>query len=251
MVQSFSRCIEILKIIADSPDGIRLAEIARIARLNYTTAYNLAGTMMKSGLIRRGENHSLFLGPLVTELHLRREHAELLRHARGLMEKLAARYPEADLTYSRFTGGEITAFLNRSRGWMGEIRTAKSVLPLYQTVAGLVFLAFLPEKEASSLRTNFPLDSRSLSAWGSEEALEHAVKLCRERSFSRLPFDSPDICRVAVPLFRKGGLSGALTCACPNLTLAEGGERELIRRLRGFSEVVLEEPPMNGLFLQA
>ena len=249
MVQSFSRCIEILKIIADFPDGIRLAEIARIAKLNYTTVYNLAGSMMKSGLILRGKDRALFLGPLVTELHLRREHAELIRHARGLMRELIADYPAADLTYSRFTGGEITAFLNRPHGWMGEIREAKSVLPPYQTVAGLVFLAFLPEKDVRTLRGNFPLDSRSLAAWGSEEALDGAVKLCRERFFSRLPFDSPDICRVAVPLFCKGRLSGALTCACPSLT--GSGERELIKRLRGVTEVILEEPLINGFFLQA
>ena len=61
MIQSFSRCIEILKIVADSPDGIKLADIARITKLKYTTVYNLVSSMMKEGMIRRGEGHVLFL----------------------------------------------------------------------------------------------------------------------------------------------------------------------------------------------
>ena len=80
MIQSFSRCIEILKIVADSPDGIKLADIARITKLKYTTVYNLVSSMMKEGMIRRGEGHVLFLGPMVTDLHNRRRHGELIRH---------------------------------------------------------------------------------------------------------------------------------------------------------------------------
>ena len=238
MIQSFSRCIEILKIVADSPDGIKLADIARITKLKYTTVYNLVSSMMKEGMIRRGEGHVLFLGPMVTDLHNRRRHGELIRHARSIMLPLIRRYPETNLTYSRFTGTQITAFLNRSQELMGEIRAAKSVLPPYQTVAGLVFLAFLPEEDAMILRGNFPFTERNLAEWGTEKAL-----------YARLPFDPPEMSRIGIPLFHKGRLSGALTCTCLNLMAKE--EKGLLNELLKLTGVVLEEPSVENLFLRA
>ena len=249
MIQSFSRCIEILIIVADSPDGIKLADIARITKLKYTPVYNLVSSMMKEGMIRRGEGHVLFLGPMVTDLHNRRRHGELIRHARSIMLSLIRRYPETNLTYSRFTGTQITAFLNRSQELMGEIRAAKSVLPPYQTVAGLVFLAFLPEEDAMILRGNFPFTERNLAEWGTEKALDDAVRLCRERQYARLPFDPPEMSRIGIPLFHKGRLSGALTCTCLNLTAKE--EKGLLNELLKLTGVVLEEPSVENLFLRA
>ena len=165
------------------------------------------------------------------------------------MLSLIRRYPETNLTYSRFTGTQITAFLNRSQELMGEIRAAKSVLPPYQTVAGLVFLAFLPEEDAMILRGNFPFTERNLAEWGTEKALDDAVRLCRERQYARLPFDPPEMSRIGIPLFHKGRLSGALTCTCLNLTAKE--EKGLLNELLKLTGVVLEEPSVENLFLRA
>ena len=241
--------MDILKIVADSPDGVRLADIARGMKLKYTTVYNLVNSMMREGMICRGKGHVLLPGPMVTELHRRRRHGELIRHARAVMLSLIERYPEADLTYSRFTGAQITAFLNRSQDLKGDIRAAESVLPPYRTVAGLVFLAFLPEEEAAVLRADFPFSERSRGDWGTEHALEEAVRLCRERRYARLPFDPPEMSRIGIPMFHKGRLSGALTCTCLHLGVEE--EKRLLNELMGLSDVVLEEPASESLFLRA
>ena len=249
MVQSISRCIEILKTVAAFPEGIRLADAARITKLNYTTVYNLANAMIRNGLLQRGENRMLLPGPLVTELHKCRIQGELLRHARGLMNNLIVRYPEADLTYSRFSGSGIVAFLNRSPAAPGSIRAGKSLLPPYQTVAGIVFLAFLPRREASLLRGNFPFEKQNITLWGSEESLRATVGRCREDGFAQLPFDPPEMCRIGIPLFLSGALSGALTCTCLNLSGRE--KKKLIRTLLQLTEVNIEEPPADDLVLRA
>ena len=249
MVQSFSRCIEILKTVAAFPDGIKLADAARITKLNYTTVYNLADAMLRDGLLQRGENRRLLPGPLVTELHKCRLHGELIRHARGLMKQLIARYPKADLTYSRFSGSAVVAFLNRSPAAPGDIRTGKSILPPYQTVAGIVFLAYLPRKEASVLRGSFPFDKQSTALWGSAKALDAAVRRCREEGFAQLPFDPPEMCRTGIPLFLGGALSGALTCTCRNLSERE--KKKQMKELLKLTEVNIEEPPEDNLVLRA
>ena len=69
MVQAISRAANILKLVADSPDGLRLFELADLMDLKRTTVFNLADTLVQEGLLSREPDTRYVLGPTVGELY--------------------------------------------------------------------------------------------------------------------------------------------------------------------------------------
>ena len=242
--------MDILKMISEYPDGIKISELTRNLNLKYTTVYNLVMSMEKEKMISRDSgSNKLFLGIQLSEFHRARMNGKFLLHARKFMELIQEKYPDSNLTYSQFRNNSVIALLNRSTDFAGMIRDTKSPLPIYQTVAGIVFLAFLPETDSRNLRLAFPLNPQLLELWGGESVLEETVRLCRTRNYAQLPFDPPYLTRIGIPLFCRGQLTGALTCSRENITVPQ--REHLIRQLRSNIEFRGEEFEENSLSFHA
>ena len=62
--QSANRVIKIMELFAQYPNGLRVAEVARLLHLNRTTAHRLMSTLAKNSWVTRlGENSDFRLGP--------------------------------------------------------------------------------------------------------------------------------------------------------------------------------------------
>lgn len=69
MVQAISRAAKILRLVAESSDGLRLYELAGLIGLKRTTVFNLADTLVQEGLLSREPDTRYILGPTVGQLY--------------------------------------------------------------------------------------------------------------------------------------------------------------------------------------
>ena len=241
MVQTIERCNRILRLgVAHAPEGIKLSDVAEQMELKYTTVYNLAGSLLRCGMLEKADG-LFFPGPALEELALfRRRQRELNGMTREIV-RLGKYSNEHSFVFSVPHGTQIHALLWKECAER-EPRRVLQFLPPLDSVAGIVMLACLPPKEARRLREAHLGDPVFQKKWeGSEQKLDACIARCRELGYAQLPYESPDVLRVAVPVFADGKLIGALTwtrrtknrkeldAMLPHLLEVEGPETETTR----------------------
>ncbi|WP_432990077.1 IclR family transcriptional regulator [Dactylosporangium sp. CA-233914] len=86
--QTLERGILVLRLLADSPDGMTTAQIANALGLHRTIVYRIVNTMAKYGLIGTGPDQRHVLGGGILEL-ARGVHRDLQAVARAVLPDLA------------------------------------------------------------------------------------------------------------------------------------------------------------------
>lgn len=237
MVQTVERCSRILRLVAHSPGGMKLSDVAEQMELKYTTVYNLADSLLRSGMLEKADGR-FFPGPAVGELDFfRRRHRYLSGMTREILRLGKYSRPHS-FVFSVPHGTQIHALLWKECSER-EPRRVLQFLPPLDSVAGMVMLAFLPPKAAAALREAHRSDPVFRNKWGgSERKLNECVARCRETGYAELPYEAPDVLRIAVPVFADGKLIGALTwtrrtedrsereAMLPHLLALEGPESE-------------------------
>lgn len=150
------KAIQILNILAQSPRGIGLSEIARAARLHHATAHRLLQTLVAGGLAECGEADRRYqLGLRVLDLAgAVIETLEVREVARPVLAWLAATSGEAAqiatfdrdemVVLERVDGPEPVTLVQTRLGFR---------MAMHDTALGKAFLAFAPPEVAERLRT--------------------------------------------------------------------------------------------------
>lgn len=210
MVQSIERSDRILRIIARAADGAKLNDVAEQTGLKYSTVYNLAASLLQCGMLEK-EGNLFFPGPALGELNSVRQKRIHLDHMRKEIIRLSKYSKPHSFVFSVPRGTQIHALLWKKIEER-EPRRVLQFLPLLDSVAGIAMLAFLPPKEAATLLEAHLADPVFKQKWnGSREKLDHCIALCRKNGYAALPYEAPDVLRIATPVFADGKLIGALT----------------------------------------
>ncbi len=170
MVQTIERCDRILRIAAQTEEGMKLTDAVEQTGLKYTTVYNLVASLVQCGMLEKG-NGVYRPGSALGELNaLRREHL-YLEHVRGEIICLSRFSKPHSFVYSVPRGTQIHALLWKEIA-DAEPRRVLQFLPPLNSVAGLVMLAFLPPREAEKMLNAHIEDSFFKNEWnGSMEKL--------------------------------------------------------------------------------
>ena len=247
MVQSVERCAEILNCVAEHPEGMTLGRVAEEMGLKYPTVYNLVMSLTECGLLEKDAENILYPGRQLGVLNACRLRSAYIRQLKRMASDLAGYPREHTIAFSVIRDHRMEGIAHKGLREK-QLKFGRYDFHLFDTVAGIVFFAFLPEKEQKELMKWNKDAPEFKSCWGTEERLWKAVELCRENGYSLHPMDKPEFARIGVPVFADGRLFGALTWGW---TPPEKQEIErVIRRLRNLpelsAEITLEPTPIQA-----
>lgn len=214
MIQALERAAGILRLTAENGSGMRLCDLARACGLKRNTVYNIAETLVKEGLLLKKSDGKYVTGGLLFELAARRSGIGFRGRAETFLTELHRVHPEAVIYYSELLGTSLVPQFNLVPRNPGKIvYLQREVLPLYTSVAGLVFLAFLPPERVRELMAAVPFDFKGLDAWGSNSRLDAQLEKARLLGYTETPgISAAGDYKIGLPLWNsKGVLGGALT----------------------------------------
>lgn len=232
-IQSASRAIQILLLIAESKTGLLAREVAMALNLTLPTTYHLLNTLVGEGVVERDERRRFMLGLRATVI------ADAMKDSAAVPES----YLNALNAVARETGE--TAYLSTER--RGEIVILATVegshavrvaglttgysAHMHARASGKLFLAFAPDDKRSALMES--LDLHALTEWTitTRTALENELQTIRASgiSFDRQEFQEGVTC-VSMPVWNDDRVVACLTVSAPAGRF-ETHESEIIARL--------------------
>lgn len=122
LVQSVLKALDILRLTAASPRGMRLNEISEALSMKPTTAHNLIRTLCARGFLSKDTANRYLPGQAIQELASLTARNTVMTRAVLLMRQLHSLYPRATLTFSEMTPGAIRCLLRMSPDRPGELQ---------------------------------------------------------------------------------------------------------------------------------
>jgi IclR family KDG regulon transcriptional repressor len=232
MIQSLERAVKILRLVAESGDGIRLCDLARACEMKRNTIFNLADTLVSERLLAKTAAGQYIIGNMILELAGGQKRNSYLLIVEKALRDLHLKYPGAAIFYSELGNTDIIAKLHFEQTYPGKaVYPDGMTLNPYLTVAGLAFFAFSTEERLVSLRAKNPFDYHGLNAWCSMDKFMAQVEIARRKGYAETPQVTPRTeFKVGIPVrARDGGMAGAVTF---HLFNANGlNEREILREV--------------------
>jgi DNA-binding IclR family transcriptional regulator len=225
-IQSIEVGHELLAVLAESPQPLALKELAARARMSAPKAHRYLVSYTRLGLVEQEADTGRYgLGEFALRLGL---------EALGRLDPVAAAAPvmrevaeEIDQTVAVAIWANHGATFVRWAGVDSPVSATLrlgSVMPLSRSATGLLFLAYLPERQWSSLlKAEIAGNLRERFRPQSAAELQPALEQIRRQGFSRTDQFIPGITGLAAPGF---GLENALQLALVTLGYSVGFESD-------------------------
>ncbi|MFW6303064.1 MAG: IclR family transcriptional regulator [Candidatus Sumerlaeota bacterium] len=209
-VQSLLRGIDILELLTESPEGMRLSDIAAAMDLKAPTVHNLVKTLSMRGLVEKRNGNQYMAGPGILDLAERLREQMYEAGAEKQVRSLAS-HPSAPLVnYTVPTAGRLPVRLRMSADRPGVMQRPRDhTNALYGSASGLAFLAFAPPDRVMLMRQRHPFHEEGVRLWESLEELESYLGNCRDRGYAATPFEGQELFRVAAPVHDAQGVAVA------------------------------------------
>ena len=146
MVQSVKRCAEILKCVSLDPEGTTLGGVADAVGLKYTTVYNLVMSLVECGLLEKDAENLLYPGRQLGVLNASRLHSAYLRQLKQIAAELEGHPREHTIAFSVIRNFRMEGIAHKGLREK-QLKFGRYDFHLFDTVAGIVFFSFLPEKD--------------------------------------------------------------------------------------------------------
>lgn len=198
-IQSIRRACQVLETVAQSPDGISLAQLSRAMGLHTSTTFHIAKTLATLGYLKQAEPARVYrIGrPLFALASAALDEVELVNAARPVLADLANITGET--SYFGGMSGQKLVVLAKHDG-SGAIRINDrigNVRPLHCTALGKIMLAALDAEQFEAFLQN-------------QELVAFTTKTIRSPKRLREEIDEVRRCGVA---FDDGEVSDELRCA--------------------------------------
>lgn len=221
-IQAIVRAWDILELIGNEPDGMRLSTIANVRGLAKPTVHNILRTLVHKGLVERQEFPVRYkLGPLMTGMRERRVTAnrKLVAVATPIILRLA-RQLNASVELAQYLTGEVVARIrfNPEEGDLDYLYSSRT--PLYGT--GLLFQAYMTVKERADFRRRHPLSKTSAEYWGSYNAIDELLSIVKSQG--HISFAKSGVFRTAAAVLGKSEQLTAMIRASRRLEDLSPGE---------------------------
>jgi len=233
-VQSIERAFNILKIVSDHPDGVRVGAIAEIANLNISTVSRIVATLEYLGAIQRlSPAGKVTIGAGLIALIARTPWTERLAAiARPYLQTLAAETGEAvglaniegNICYVFF---QIKSTFNvQVRDWTG------GTFPLHVTSTGKLYMAHSSQGKLDAMLKP-PLPKLAPGTITSVRQLRREIKEIQRQGFAWTVDElEAGLTSVAAPIYDHAGeFLAAVYVSAPSYRFADEGERSRLQDL--------------------
>jgi len=208
LVQSLSRGLELVELLAGHPDGLRLNELAEKTGLKKPTAHNLLRTLCARNFADRTEDGRYIAGTAFYAAAEQVRRSERIRDAETALLELARRFDGHVLTVSTLTPSAVKCALRVSPDLPGVVQHPENRTFMPYSSASAIVLQSANPQEASSLESLYPFDEYGAGLW-SDAARFAAVRdrVLRERRFMRTSRDGHVALAFVMPECRSLGFS--------------------------------------------
>ncbi|MBN2712257.1 MAG: helix-turn-helix domain-containing protein [Planctomycetes bacterium] len=209
-VQSLLRGIDLLEILSEAPEGMRLNDIADAMGLKTPTVHNLVKTLASRNMIVKRNGNQYAVGPALLALASRLKHGMQLSSAEKVIRELSAMDCGPVINYSTPLNNRLLVRIRMSPDRPGIIQHPEGQTnSLYGSATGLAFLAFAPDDHVLSMRQASPFHEYGIRLWESLESLKSYIASCRELGYAVTPFAGQELFRVAAPVRDRTGVTVA------------------------------------------
>lgn len=181
-VQSLTRALGVLRVIAAAPDGLILRDVARAAGLPVSTAHRLLTTLESERFVRANTDTGVWtIGAeafAVGQGFVRARDVAAL--ARPRLRALTGRWGETASLYLEAEAGLICAAQVESRQMVRAVTRVGGLVSMHCTAAGKAWLAAMDEPAFSDLR----YERRTARTLTTAAALRAAVEATRAQGWA-------------------------------------------------------------------
>ena len=233
MVLVVVKALDILEYIArDAGRAYSLTEVAEGLNMHQATCVNILQTLVEKNYLEHlGRKKGYRLGPMAYNLTNNLSYSQdLVLAAKEVMEDLTNRLNETSIlgvirNQKRF----IVHLVNSDQDLQVRSRTERTI---YETASGRVLLAYLPEKEQTSLINSIGYPSADV--WpGADTAdgLETELATIRTHELS-VTLSKTHIIGLAVPVRRHQQVVASLSVFLPEIRCSQARKKEIETELR-------------------
>ncbi|MEM5316196.1 IclR family transcriptional regulator [Paraburkholderia sp. JHI869] len=149
-IQVIARAAKILNLLSDEPEGMRLAEIARVTNLPRSTVQRIVSALAQEELLQSDRGDGVRLGPALMRM-IGRVHTDVIAFMRPYLERLSAEVNET-VVLARMSGRQL-AYVHFvvAEHMLRIVLGVGGDLPLHSTSGGRALLALCTDAEVISL----------------------------------------------------------------------------------------------------
>jgi DNA-binding IclR family transcriptional regulator len=172
--------MELLRLVAAAPDGLRLKDIVDRSGLQKSTAHNLLRTLLAGNFLFRDEEGYYFPGDALSEMAGVRVDRSLRRRIGRELLELHKKFPEDVLTVATFERSAIRCVLRVSPDRPGIVQT-----PENQTFSAYVSLSALALHThwAAMIERSFPFGDFGEDMWATPENFHRVLQTTRQQGY--------------------------------------------------------------------
>lgn len=185
-VQSLARALRILRVLAESGDGMTLSDVAQVAGLAPSTAHRLLTTLQQEWFVRfDAERHAWQIGVqafIVGNAFVRVR--DLVPMARPWMRRLMEESGETVNLYVESEGEAVCMGQVECRQMMRAIARPGGRVKMHCSGAGKAILAWLPDPEIPAILQRHGLPRATERTFDTPGRLKGELAAIRERGFA-------------------------------------------------------------------
>ncbi len=232
LVQSVSRSIDILELLAGSEEGMTLQGISGSLGVQPPTAHNLLRTLLARGFVSKSTRPVRYrLGDRLLEIAGIQGSRQMLEQAEQQMRVLLAQCAPATVTLAEATGGQIAISLRLSRERPRILERPRGrVLHPYGSASALLFQAFWCLEERAAFRDQHPFREMGAHLWETPDHLDAYLDEVRRLGVAVPPWTREDaLLAMAAPVWgAHHELAAALGASTPTRELNPTGRAALL-----------------------
>lgn len=231
LIQSVLKAVDLLRVIADSEDGLRLSQVAATMNQKVPAVHHLAKTLESVGFIKKTDGNALVLGEGLAKLAEKARGRTLLDAAAGALTQLHNSFPDCVVVLADVVPPRVELALRISHERPNVIqRERDQVFNIYVNAVALVSLAAASPEDREMMTFHQPFSEYGAHLWKNRRALEAYLDTIRAAGYAVSPFDRETSYRIAAPIIsRDGRLAGALGISAPTKLLDENLDQERMK----------------------
>lgn len=237
LVGALMRGMDIVKLVGESPEGMRLGEIAAALKMKVPTCSNLVRTLTAGGFLEKRKMR-FFFGPELLRLAGAQPGSPLERIAEPELLSLYQRVPRGTAVFGLAgkRGIEQTYRVSFERPGVIQHLTRELMHP-YATAAGLIGLAFADEESFLIQNERWPFSEFGLVLWKERAVLEDFLEEVRRTKIAVSPFDRDIFLRISGAVLNpEGRLIAAVGASVPAGQLRQGDRLRIESDVRATAE---------------
>ena len=203
-IQSLSRGLTILEILAQEPNGLPLSAIARQTKFSKASTHRLLSTLMMKGFVEKNKSNGKYLASiklfiLSSSLFQGTNFNSIIR---SYMKPLSDQTGETIHFVQLVEGSVFYIEKVESPNTIRMFSVIGKRAPLHCTGVGKAILAFFPDDKLDEFFKNNALTKYTENTITDTEELRENLRIIRNRGYALDNSEHEDnVCCVAVPLF--------------------------------------------------